>query len=171
MSKFIALALLLLPLSLPAANLAQRYEQVRRVAQRDPKVRAAYEAADRKLAAKIVELDPLLKGYPLGKPAPVAKPTPAPKLVVKPTPKPKPVPTPKPKPTPVPAPKIPSTKHKVAPGETLEGIAIFYRVGVPTIRQANPGVSLNHLQSGQVLFVPKKATLAPPPKQPQTQPR
>ena len=64
----LALVVLSLPLNLQAAstNRAADYEQVRRIAARDPKVRAAYEAADRKLAARIVEIDPTLKGYTPG---------------------------------------------------------------------------------------------------------
>ncbi len=135
-SKLLFLALLAAPLTVSAVNLAQEYEQVRRIAQRDPKVRAAYEAADRKLAERIVEIDPSLKGYTPGKPAPAPKATPKP----------------------APAPKVRGAKHKVAQGETLESIAAQYRVGVPTLKQANPGVHERRLQVGQVLIVPKKNT-------------
>lgn len=151
MSKFIALAVLALPFSLPAANLAQEYEQVRKIALRDPKVRAAYEAADRKLADRIVEIDPTLRGYKPGQPAPKAK-APAPKTKAS---------APKPTPKPAPTPKVRGTKHKVAQGETLESIASQYRVGVPTLKQANPGVQERRLQVGQVIVVPKKSTTAP----------
>jgi len=145
MPRFIALALLALPFSLSAANLAQNYEEVRKVALRDPKVRAAYQAADRKLAERIVEIDPTLRGYKPGQPAPKTK-----------------APAPKPKPTaakPALAPKVRGTKHKVAQGETLEGIAAKYRVGVPTLKQANPGVQERRLQVGQVIIVPQKSTI------------
>ncbi|MEQ1859172.1 MAG: LysM peptidoglycan-binding domain-containing protein [Chthoniobacteraceae bacterium] len=179
MSKFIAFVLLALPLNLHAASVAQKYEQARRIAMRDVKVRAAFDSAERKLAAKIVQVDPTLKGYAPGKPAPVLKPSPKPKLVIKPTPTPRPAvkplvkakpvvkPTPAPKPVvkpapaPKPAPKIASTKHKVAPGETIESVAMLYRVGVPTLRQANPSVQGRHLQPGQKLIIPRKSTTPP----------
>lgn len=173
MSKFIVFALILFPLTLQAASTAQKYEQARRAALRDPQVRAAYEAADRKLAAKIARIDPALKGYKPGQPAPKATPAPKPAVKAKPTPKPvvkaKPTPKPvaKPKPTPkpvaksAPVPKVRGKKHKIAPGETLESIAMRYRVGVPTVRQANPGVRERYLQPGQIIIVPDKNT-APP---------
>jgi LysM repeat protein len=151
MLKSIALAALALPFTLSAANRAQEYEQVRKIAQRDPKVRAAYEAADRKLAERIVEIDPTLRGYKPGQPEPKAKaPAPAPKTktaAAKPTPK------------PAPAPKVRGAKHKVAQGETLESIATKYRVGVPTLKQANPGVQERRLQVGQVIVIPQKSTI------------
>ena len=150
LTKSTFLAVLALPLSVHAANLASEYEQVRKIALRDPKVRAAYEAADRKLAERIGEIDPTLKGYKPGQPAPKAK-APAPKPAVKPAPTPKPAP----------APKIRGAKHKVAPGETLESIAAKYRIGVPTLKQANPGVHERKLQVGQTLIIPKRNTSAP----------
>lgn len=150
MPKSIILALLALPFSLSAANLAQNYEEARKVAQRDPKVRAAYEAADRKLAERIVEIDPSLRGYKPGQPAPKAK-APAPKAKTT---------AAKPASKPAPAPKVRGTKHKVAQGETLESIATQYRVGVPTLKQANPGVQERRLQVGQTLIVPQKYTTA-----------
>lgn len=185
MSKLIVLALLILPLHLLAASFPQRYEAARRSALRDSKVRGAYAEYERALAAKIAQIDPGLKGWTPGKPIPKAtpapkpavkpkpkatpkpvvkaKPTPAPKPVVKSKPKatPKPAVKPKPTPKPTPLPKIPGTKHKVAQGETFESIAVRYRVGVPTLRQANPGVHERRLQVGQVIVVPKKNT-APP---------
>jgi len=147
MTKLIALSLVALPLSLHAANVAQEYEQVKRIAQRDPKVRAAYAEADRRLAERIVEIDPALKGYTPGAPAPKAKPAPA-KPAAKAAPKPA---APKP---------VSGSKHKVAAGETLESIAAQYRIGVPTLKQANPGVQERKLQVGQVLIIPKKNTTA-----------
>ena len=40
------------------AALEQEYQQVRKIALRDPKVRAAYEDADRRLQAKILQISP-----------------------------------------------------------------------------------------------------------------
>src|SRR3954468_23216105 len=58
-----ALALLFTPSLSHAASREQEYQQVREIALRDPKVRAAYEAADRRLEEKIVRIDPALESY------------------------------------------------------------------------------------------------------------
>jgi hypothetical protein len=61
-SQVVLLAVVLAPASLFAApsqeSLAREYEQVRKIAMRDPKVRAAYAAADQRLDEKIVKIDP-----------------------------------------------------------------------------------------------------------------
>ncbi len=65
-SLFPILALLIAPITLHAATPAsqeQEYEQVRKIALRDPKVREAYADADRKLQAKIAQIDPALANY------------------------------------------------------------------------------------------------------------
>src|SRR5258706_263030 len=86
---FFPITLLILagPLSLWAAgseSLEQEYQQVRKIALRDGKVSAAYEEADRKLAAKIVQIDPALAAYATtrthGEGAPAAKPAQKPKV-------------------------------------------------------------------------------------------
>jgi hypothetical protein len=63
--RLIPLAALLtasLPASLSAASaeLQAEYLQVRKIALKDPGVRAAYAKADAKLNAKIIEIDPAL---------------------------------------------------------------------------------------------------------------
>src|SRR3954463_5870939 len=77
-------ALIAAPICLHAASAdtqKQEYEQVRKIALRDPKVRAAYAEADRRLEAKILEIDPALASYlrhhPADNPAPAAAPAPA----------------------------------------------------------------------------------------------
>jgi len=65
--SFIALLVLLVkPLS-PGASAAgsqeQEYQQVRTIALRDARVRAAYEDADRRLEEKILQIDPALASY------------------------------------------------------------------------------------------------------------
>src|SRR5262245_1842000 len=108
----LTLTVLSLPLGLQAASAdrAADYEQVRKIAARDPKVRAAYEAADRKLAARIVEIDPSLKRYTPGRPSATAATAPAPKAArAK-------------KAAPAPAARK-SVTHVVGKGETLGGIA------------------------------------------------
>ncbi len=46
-----------------SAEMAREYEQVRKIALRDPKVRSAYATADRRLEEKILQIDPVLRGY------------------------------------------------------------------------------------------------------------
>lgn len=141
----LSLAVLALPLSLQAASADRTadYEQVRKIAARDPKVRAAYEAADRKLEARIVEIDPTLKGYTPGK-APVEKKkaaTPATKA------------QPAHKASPAPAAKQTGT-HVVAKGETLGGIASRHGVTVAALKSANGIKDERKLAVGQKLVIP-----------------
>ena len=52
--------------SIPTAqggDLAQEYNQVRQIALKDPKVRAAFERANEKLNKRIIEIDPALKPF------------------------------------------------------------------------------------------------------------
>jgi LysM repeat protein len=153
-STVLLLATLTCPLALHAAthDLASEYEQVRKIAQRDPKVRAAYEAADRKLAEKIVEIDPALKGYRPGQPAPkTAKAAPVPKMA--------------PKVSASTARKGKELAHVVAKGETLSSIASKYRVSVGTLKTANEISDDRKLIAGHVLIIPggrKPAATAKP---------
>jgi LysM repeat protein len=140
----LTLAVLSLPLGLQAASADRSadYEQVRKIAARDPKVRAAYEAADRKLAARIVEIDPTLKGYTPGwTPAKTAAAAPASKVA------------PAKKATPAPAPRK-SVTHVVGKGETLGGIAAKYGVSVATLKSANAIKDERKLAVGQKLTIP-----------------
>ena len=136
-------ATLACPFGLHAAtDTAANYEQVRKIAQRDPKVRAAYEAADRKLAERIVEIDPTLRGYRPGQPAPKpAKAAPAPKTVAKPA-------------SANSMKKGKELAHVVAKGETLGGIASRYGVSVATLKQANEISDDRKLIAGHVLVIP-----------------
>jgi LysM repeat protein len=143
----LSLAVLSLPLSLQAATADRSadYEQVRKIAARDPRVRAAYEAADRKLAARIVEIDPSLKGYtpgsaPAPKKAAPAKPA-APKTQAT------------RKAAPAPATRKSAT-HVVQKGETLGGIAGRYGVSVATLKSANGIKDERKLAVGQKLVIP-----------------
>jgi len=47
-------------------DLAQEYDQVRKIALRDPRVKEGFDRANERLTQKIVELDPALKGYAAG---------------------------------------------------------------------------------------------------------
>lgn len=134
-----------------AADLAREYEQVKAIAQRDPKVRAAYAAADQKLADKIIEIDPALKGYTPGRSAN----PPASKPAAKPAPKSKPAPA--------------SAKsanyqrsHVVAKGETLGGIAAKYHVTTDELRAINEIKDPKKLVVGQVLALPNSSAKPAP---------
>lgn len=171
----LTLSLLTLPLvstsfAAPSqADLAREYDQVKRIAQRDPKVRAAYEAADRKLADKIVEIDPALKGYVPGKPF-TPEPAPKPAVAAKPTPAPAAKPQPKPA---APAPKkaAPSSReHVIAKGETLGSIAAKYKVSTADLRTANHVRDENKLIVGQVLVIPAGSGKSAPAKPASTKP-
>ncbi|MEP6672711.1 MAG: LysM peptidoglycan-binding domain-containing protein [Chthoniobacter sp.] len=125
-------------------NLDQEYQQMRKVALRDPKVKAAYEEADRKLEAKIVQMDPALAHYQPGR-------SPAPETA---TPTAKPVTHSKPKPESVVGGF--HTTHTVAKGETLGGIASQNGVTVAALKTANHIVDEKKLAVGQVLAIPAK---------------
>jgi LysM repeat protein len=153
-SAFIlSIAAISLPLSVQAtaskpANLAEEYEHVHAIALRDPKVRAAYEAADRRLAEKIVEIDPALKGYTPGKTSlPAAKVAPAKKQQK----------------TAMPVPsKAHGLTHIVAKGETIDGIANRYHVSAASIEAANHIQDARKLAIGQKLVIPGATAEAPP---------
>lgn len=156
----LSLAVLSLPISLQAASADRStdYEQVRKIAARDPKVRAAYEAADRKLEARIVEIDPTLKGYKPGSPQPAKKTAAAPAAKAQPARKATPAPAP------APAPAKRSVTHVVGKGETLGGIANRYGVNVATLKSANNIKDERKLAVGQKLVIPGGK---PQPQQPQ----
>ena len=129
------------------ASLDEEYQQMRKVALRDPKVRAAYEEADRKLEAKIVQMDPALAHYQPGhSTAPETATTAR---------------APKPTVHAKPAATVGGfhTTHTVAQGETLGGIAGQYHVTVASLKTANHIVDEKKLAVGQVLTIPaaKKA--------------
>jgi len=146
-----------------SGDMEKEYQQIRTVALRDSKVRAAYEAADRRLAEKIVQLDPALAGYHSHGGA-------APEKIHS---------TPKPTVTAAPqshtkaaggfhAPHTSSTSiasapaahtaatHTVASGETLGGIASKYGVTVAALKSANHIADEKKLGVGQVLTIPAK---------------
>lgn len=160
---------LLLFLAIPCASLTLRaapamtnadslreYEQVKKIAQRDPKVRAAYEAADARLEEKILQLDPALEtwvkaGKPTGsKPSATA---PQPTHSAKTT-------TPEPKAKPAPASRGALT-HTIKKGETLGEIASKYHVSATDLRSLNGIEDDRRLIVGQVLNIPSPAAPAP----------
>ncbi|MDR3404188.1 MAG: LysM domain-containing protein [Chthoniobacter sp.] len=124
------------------SNLDDEYQTERKIALRDPKVKAAYAEADRKLEAKIVQLDPALAHYQPGHS--VAPETATTTSVRKPTVHAKPAAT------------VGGfhTTHTVAQGETLGGIAGQYHVTVAALKTANHIVDEKKLAVGQVLTIP-----------------
>jgi LysM repeat protein len=150
-SGIAVLTILLSPSIMFAASsqesVAAEYQQVRKIALRDPKVRAAYAAADQRLDDKIVSIDPSLAGYvksrgnPGAQAAAVEKPAAA-----KPTTK-----------SAVHKPVEQSRRqisHVVAKGDTLSSIAEKYRVSVADIRGANRIENERKLPVGQTLTIP-----------------
>ena len=162
MNRFflLSVAALMLPRSLGAASSApteKEYQQVRTIALRDARVQSAYRDADRKLDAKIVQIDPALESYVKARQA-AREGTPAPKPVAKPFVAAKPATKPAPakattKSTPV---KSVSNKgtHVIASGETLTGIASKYHVSVAALKAANHIQDERKLRVGQTLTIP-----------------
>lgn len=156
---FPILALLIAPLTLHAASSAnqeQEYDQVRKIALRDPKVREAYADADRKLQAKIAQIDPALSNYTPRKasesPA-AAKPAASAGGFRKPAPTPA---APKPAaPKPV-APAATSSQgsYTVVKGDTLTSISRKYGVTVADLKTTNHITDETKLGVGQVLTIP-----------------
>ena len=147
-SKFtllLILPLLILPLSLhaaPSSNQEQEYQQVRKIALRDPKVRAAYEEADLKLEAKIIQIDPALASYVHHRTPESPSPTAA-----------KATPQLKPASKPV-AHDDHQRAHVVVKGDTLGSIAVKYGVTVAALKGANNIQDERKLAVGQVLSIP-----------------
>ncbi len=123
----------------------QEYEQMRKVALRDPKVRAAYEEADRKLEAKILQIDPALASYhhhPSQSSAATAN-TAAAAAQARPTPKPVSVAT-----------QPFQRSYVVVKGDTLTSISAKYAVTVAALKTTNHITDERKLGVGQVLAVP-----------------
>lgn len=134
------IALLVLPRPLsaaPSGSQEQEYQQVRKIALRDPKVRAAYDEADRRLAAKIIQIDPALRTYTPARVSGTVSPTPAkkaPPLTTK--------------------SKTPGATHMVVKGDTLGVIAGRYGVTVAALKTANQISDERKLRAGQTLTIP-----------------
>ena len=144
----------LIPSTLHAASaeLQAEYAQVRKIALKDPGVRAAYAKADAKLNAKILDIDPSLKpiversgAAPAS--APMAKNAAPKKAGVK-----KPLQG---------AAMVSSSSYVVAKGDTLTSIAARYRVSAADLKSANGIVDERKLQVGQSLRIPAHSTATP----------
>ncbi|MEA3210305.1 MAG: LysM domain [Chthoniobacter sp.] len=125
----------------PATNLDQEYDQVRRIALRDPKVKAAFERANQRLEAKIVEIDPALKGW-VRTTAPASSTALESAAIRKPA-------------QPMAAPAHRGT-HVIVTGDTLSSIAAQHQVPLAELKALNPNVDEKRLQVGESLKIPSR---------------
>jgi nucleoid-associated protein YgaU len=108
-------------------DLAAEYNQVRKIALKDPKVRAAFRKANDELDRRIIEIDPSLK--------PFVEQQRGTRRAAR-------------------SEKVTSKTHVVAKGETLTSIARRYRLSVDALVQANHISKQAPLQVGQKLIIP-----------------
>ena len=159
----VSLSVLLVPHGLHAASSAateKEYQQVRTIALRDARVQSAYRDADRRLDAKVIQIDPALESYVKGRQA-AREGTPAPKATPKPVAKPFVAAKPATKPATKATPAKPAAHgtHIVATGETLGGIAAKHHVSTTSLKTANHIQDERKLRVGQTLTIPSgKAT-------------
>jgi LysM repeat protein len=122
-------------------ELEAEYEQVRKIALKDPKVRAAFDRANETLNRKIVEIDPALKPI-VGKqgaanPKPIGRTT---------------------------APQTARTRgdqtYVVVKGDTLTSIAARFGINAGDLKAANGIADEHKLQIGQKLRIPKARAAA-----------
>jgi len=109
-------------------DLAEEYNQVKKIALKDPKVRAAFRKANDELDRRIIEIDPSLKPF-VEKQRGAKWAARSQKVTAK-------------------------TTHVVAKGETLSSIARRYGLSVNTLLQANRISKQAPLQVGQKLIIP-----------------
>ena len=143
----LAAAALLIPSTTFAASaeLQAEYAQVRKIALKDPGVRAAYAKADAKLNAKMIEIDPSLK--PLVEKGGVARAPVAKRPVQK---------------KPLQGAATASDSYVVAKGDTLTSIAARYRVSAADLKSANGVADERKLRVGQTLRIPAHSSVAQP---------
>ena len=115
-------------ITLRGSDLAEEYNQVRKIALKDPKVRAAFRKANDELDRRIIEIDPSLKPF-VEQQRGTRKVAHSKKVIVKIT-------------------------HVVAKGETLTSIARRYGITVDKLVQANLVSKQAPLRVGQRLIIP-----------------
>jgi len=125
-------------------DLNQEYQQVRKIALKDPRVQDAFAKANERLNERILEIDPSLKPIvdreeraPAPSPA-VAQPRRVPFLQ---------------RPA-APAVAQQGREHVVVTGETLDSIARHYRVKVAALEKVNRITDARKLRVGQKLIIP-----------------
>jgi hypothetical protein len=114
--------------TLRGSDLAAEYNQVRKIALKDPKVRAAFQRANDELDRRIIEIDPSLKPF-VEQQRGTRKAAHSKKTTA-------------------------TTTHVVTKGETLTSIAKRYHVSLDTLVQANGISKQTPLQVGQRLVIP-----------------
>jgi LysM repeat protein len=138
---FPLVALLLVPTAFAKSTsreLEAEYEQVRKIALKDPKVRAAFDRANEKLNEKIVEIDPALKPIIAKQGAAKTKAATASQAA-------------QPRPAASPTDKT----YIVVKGDTLTSIAARFGVTAADLKSANGIADEHKLQIGQQLRIPK----------------
>lgn len=138
--RLVSIAILLIPaaaFSTPPKNLNQEYEQVRAIALRDPKVKAAFEKASQRLEEKIVEIDPALRNFVKGQPLTTTR------INLESSAKQK-----------VSAQPAKPAMHIIMAGDMLSSVATKYKVSVAGLKDANPGVEERKLRVGEKLIIP-----------------
>ena len=114
--------------TLRGSDLAEEYNQVRKIALKDPKVQAAFRRANDELDRRIIEIDSSLKPF-VEQQRGTRKAAHSKKTTA-------------------------STTHVVAKGETLTSIARRYRLSVERLVQVNHLSKQAPLQVGQKLIIP-----------------
>jgi hypothetical protein len=117
-------------------DLAREYNQVRAIALKDPRVRAAFDHANEKLNKRIIQIDPALKPFverqsAEKKPNALAAQSPHAAHAVR-----------------------AGATHIVAKGETLTSIAKQYKLSVNSLTMANHITKEATLRIGQKLVIP-----------------
>jgi LysM repeat protein len=118
------------------SDLAQEYEHVKKIALKDPKVRAAFERANEILDRRMIEIYPALKPYIEAQRARIkrsAKAAGTSQLIPD---------------------SAGSAVHIVAKGETLTAIARRYKLSVNSLATANHIAKQGTLKVGQKLVIP-----------------
>ena len=141
---FVLLVNPLLPEAFAAGSPEQEYQQVRTIALRDARVRSAYEDADRRLEAKILQIDPALASYVHSRKEGQGASAPAKKV--------------QPEHVKLAAFSSSPTQtqtHVVAKGETLSGIAAKYGVTIAALKSANHISDDRKLSVGRALAIPR----------------
>jgi LysM domain len=119
-----------------ASNLEQEYDQVKKIAMKDPGVRAAFARAHEKLNRRILEIDPSLKPFVEAK---GVKKKPGQSVGTS---------------SQTISRSLASGVHIVAKGETLTSLARRYKVSVNSLVKANNLSKEGTLQVGQRLAIP-----------------